>query len=305
MPANFPEVWLDRVIENLDISDVAPFFADIPELDADVTEMGEGTATETNIIHCATTDFDVDILINNNTYPIPVQVYDDGTLEFKLDKYQTKVMTVSDDQIMGASYDKIDVVTRKGTKKITSTKYSKGIHSVAPQSNTVNTPVMLATGGPDNLTDATGRKRLTYEDLVAFKQKCADGGFPVDDLRLVLCNNHWNDLLLDRKNFGNQLVDYVKGKPAPVICGFEIFQYSNMPRYSAANAKKPYNAIPAVDDKIASVAFWKEGIAKKTGLTKQYFVKAENNPSGQTNDLAYRHYFLVTPFRAKYIGAIL
>ena len=313
MPANFPEIWLDRVIENLDNSDQAPWLDGVAELDADVSQMGENTATESNVIHIAATDFDVDVLINNNTYPIPVQVYEDGTLNFSLDKYQTKVVTVSDDQIMGASYDKIDVVTRKSTKKILSEKFGKAIHSIAPQSHTVKTPVISASGlngvfvagTNEPLVDETGRLRLTYDDLVRFKKACDDGGFPEEDRRLVLCNNHWNDLLLDRKNFGNQLVDYAKGKPSPVIAGFELFQYLKMPQYTAAGVKKAYNSIPAGTDKTASVAFYKDGIAKKTGLTKQYFAKADTNPTGQTNDLAYRRYFLATPFKAEFIGAIL
>ena len=305
MPANFPEIWLDRVIENIDNSDLAPWLDGVPELDADVTQLGEGTASESNIIHVATTDFDVDVLINNNTYPIPVQQYADGTLSFSLDKYQTKVITVSDDQVMGASYDKIDVVTRKGTKSITSTKFVKAIHSIAPTSNAAKTPVMLATGGPDALATAGGRLRLTYEDLVEFKSRCEAAGMPEGEIRLVLCNDHWNDLLLDRKNFGNQLVDYAKGKPNPMIAGFELFQYSKMPKYTAAGVKTAYGAVPGGTDKTASVAFVKEGIAKKSGLTKQYFVKAADNPSNQTNDLAYRHYFIATPFRAQMIGAIL
>lgn len=308
MPANFPEIWLDRVIQNLDNSDQAPWLDGVSELDADVSQMGENTATESNVIHIATTDFDVDVLINNNTYPIPAQEYADGSISLSLDKYQTKVVSVSDDQIMGASYDKIDVVTKKSTKKILSEKYGKAIHSIAPQSHTAKTPVLEASGKNGNdavLTDETGRKRLTYDDLVRLKKACDNAGFPEENRRLVLCNDHWNDLLLDRKNFGNQLVDYAKGKPAPVIAGFELFQYIKMPRYTAALAKKAYNAIPEGTDRVASVVFYKEGIAKKTGLTKQYFTKAETNPSGQTNDLAYRHYFLATPFRAEFIAAIL
>lgn len=308
MPANFPEVWLDRVIENLDNSSEAPWLDGVTELDADVSQMGENTATEANIIHIAATDFDVDVLINNNTYPIPVQLYDDDTLSFSLDKYQTKVVTVSDDQIMGASYDKIDVVTRKSVKSILIKKYGKAIHSIAPQQNTAKTPVISATGvnGTDApLTAEGGRLRLTYDDLVRFKKACDDAGFPEEDRRLVLSNNHWNDLLLDRKNFGNQLVDYAKGKPSPLIAGFELYQYSKMPKYTSAGVKRAFDAVGEETDKTASVCFYKEGIAKKTGLTKQYFAKADTNPSGQTNDLAYRHYFLATPFKAEYIGAIL
>lgn len=307
MPANFPEIWVDRVIENLDNADQAPWLDGVAELDADVSLIGENTATEKNIIHLASTDFEVDVLINNNTYPIPVQVYEDGDLQFTLDKYQTKVVTVSDDQVMGASYDKIDKVTKAGTRSILTSKFGKAIHSVGPQQNTAKTPVIFATGvnGIDApLLDGT-RLRLTYDDLVRFKKACDDAKFSPIDRRLVLSNNHWNDLLLDRKRFGDKLIDYSKGKPAPIISGFELYEYIDMPYYTAAGVKKAYGTVPAGTDKIASIAFCKDGIAKKTGNTKQYFAPAATNPSGQTNDLAYRHYFLATPFRAEKIGAIL
>lgn len=307
MPLNFPEIWVDRVIENLDNADQATWLDGVAELDADVSMVGENTATEQNIIHIAATDFEVDVLINNTTYPIPVQEYADGHLQFTLDKYQTKVVTVSDDQILGASYDKIDKVTKSLIRAILVEKYGKAIHSIAPQSTTAKTPVLFATGvnGTDEpLMDGT-RLRLTYDDLVRLKSACKTGKFPLKDRRLVLCEDHWNDLLLDRKRFGDKLVNHVAGTPAPKIAGFDIYTYENMPYYTAAGAKKAYGAVVGATDKVASVVFCLDGVAKKTGNTKQYFAPAATNPSGQTNDLAYRHYFLATPFRAEKIAAIL
>ena len=304
MPTNFPEVWLDRVIQNLDNSDQATFLEGVSELAVDVTQINEGQASEKNKIYVPTTEFEVDVLINNNTYPIPFQEYDDDTIEITLDKYQTKVVTVKDDDTIGASYDKIDVVTKSATRAVVTNKYKKAIHSIAPQTHSIATPVMAATGGADALADASGRLRLTYEDIVAFKQLCDDGGWPAENRRLVLQNQHFNDLLLDRKNFGNQLVDYKKGSPAPVISGFEIITYTTMPLYTALGAKKAYGAIAEEGDTVASVAFVVDGIAKKTGLTKQYFVEAKINPTRQSNDLSYRHYFVATPFQNKKIGAI-
>ena len=67
----------------------------------------------------------------------------------------------------------------------------------------------------------------------------------------------------------------------------------------------PYGAIPAATAERASIAYHVDNIAKKTGNTKQYFVAAKDNPKGQTNDLAYRHYFVATPFRNKYMAAIV
>lgn len=302
MPANFPEAWLNRVIQTLNNADQATFLEGISELNAQIHTINEGAATEMNKIYVPTTEFEVDILINNNSYPIPFQEYSDDTVEITLDKYQTKVVTLPDDQTMGASYDIIDTATKSMTRGITVDKYQRAIHSIAPLTNTSNTPVIVATGGPDTLTDASGRPRLTYEDLVAAKE--ATKGF--GQCRLVLNETHWNDLLLDRKNFGNQLVDYNQGKPAPFIAGFELHKYDGeMPIFDNTLAKKAYGSIKEATDKVASVIFVKEAIAKKTGITKQYFVKAENNPTRQSNDLAYRHYYVVVPFRAEKIAAII
>lgn len=302
MPANFPEMWLNRVIHNLNEADVATFLQGIPELDVDVHQINEGQASEKNKIYVPTTEFEVDILVNNNTYPIPFQEYTDDTIEITLDKYQTKVITLRDDDTIGASYSKIDTVTRSCTHGISSDKYQRAIHSIAPLANTAETPIIQATGGTDATEDPTGRLILTYEDLVEAARRLKGAG----PLRLVLSNDHWNDLLLDRKNFGNQLVDYNAGKPAPIIAGFEIHKYDGeMPVYTDALAKKAYGAVKVATDRVASVIFNKENIAKKTGMTKQYFTPAAINPTRQSNDLSYRHYFIVTPFLNQKLGAII
>lgn len=306
MPKNFADVWLDRVINNLTTADQAPFLDGIAEMDVDVSQMGEGTITESNVINVPTSEFAPDILINNSTYPIALQAYTDDAVIIQLDKYQTKVVTLSDDQVMGASYDRIDNATRKTVQKLTAEKFGKAIHAIAPTSTTANTPVISATGGATAEAAPGGRLRLVYEDIVSLKDKFdAIDGCPVDGRRLVLNSDHYNDLLRDRKNFGDQLVNYKTGDVAPTIAGFQIFQYVKMPMYTAAGVKAAFGAVPGGTDKKGSVAFVAENIAKKTGNTKQYFTAAAENPTTQTNQLAYRHYFIAVPFQAKWIGAIL
>tara|TARA_R100000306_G_C4376873_1_gene142301 strand:+ start:692 stop:1621 length:930 start_codon:yes stop_codon:yes gene_type:complete len=303
MPQNFPEVWADRFIQNLTDASLAPWLDGIPELSANVQVINEGTLTEKNVIYVAATDFEVELLINNNTYPIPVQQYDDDTLMFTLDKYQTKVTSINDDDVLGASYDKIDVITKGHKTSILEGKYQKAIHSLAPLTNTPATPVVVTTGGPDGLKDSTGRLRMAYEDLVAAKE--ATKGFK-GEKRIVLTETHFNDLLLDRKNFGDKLVNYNEGTTAPKIAGFRIYQYDgDMPIFTSALAKKAYGAILEAGDREASVIFTTTGVAKKTGITKQYYAPAASNPRGQSNELAYRHYFMAVPFRAEKIAAVI
>lgn len=288
MPRNFPEIWEGRVTQTLENGAVADFLDGVLELDGDVQQMGEE-----NLIHIPTTEFSPDVLINNSTYPMAIQEYDDDTVIVKLDKYQTKPTKVTDDQIIGASYDKIDAVTRSHTNKISTTKYKKALHALAPDTNTTKTPVLALAGA-----------ECTYEDLVALKDQCDELQWPEDGRRLVLCNKHFNALLKDRKNFGDQLISYRKGELSPVIAGFEIKKYVASPNYNAG-AKKPFGAIPTTGDKPASVAYVVENVKKKTGLTKQYFSEAGHDPENQANLLNYRHYFIALPVAKKYIAALV
>ncbi|MFC6245296.1 hypothetical protein ACFP6C_09640, partial [Flavobacterium psychroterrae] len=175
----------------------------------------------------------------------------------------------------------------------------KAIHSIAPTSDTAPTPVIAATG-----TAVGGVATLIYEDLVALKGRLDADEVDPSGRRIVLSTKHWNDLLVDRKNFGDKLVNYNTGMPAPMIAGFELFQYNGNPLYTSAGVKKAFGAVKAAGDREGSVAFWTGGIAKKTGLTKQYFTKADTDTANQSNLLNYRHYFMALPFESRFIGAI-
>lgn len=298
---NFPEHWESRVEERLTQADQAPWLDGIAEIDSPVIRLGAGAMTEKNIVYIPTTDFAPEVLINNNTYPLNAVEYEDGTVQISLDKYTPEVVTLSDDQVMGASYDKIDAATRSTIVAIQEKKYAKAIHSIAPNSSKAATPVLLTTG--DVIGD---RKRLRYEDLVALKAELDKQSVPATNRRLVLCTDHWNDLLIDRKNFGDHLVNYKEGQPAPKISGFELYQYIENPYYTVATkTKTAYGAVPTSAEKQASVAYWTENVAKKTGITKQYFVPSAINPRGQSNELGYRHYFVATRKQEKAVGAIV
>ncbi len=300
MPQNFPEIWLKRVIDRLSQEDKANFLEGIGELPYDVVSINPGTKTEKNKIYVPLDNFDVDVLLNNDSYPLPVQEFTDGTAEITLDKYQTKVTSLPDDMVLGASYDKIDAATKKHIKAITKFKHRRAIWKLAPASNTQDTPVLEATG--DALPD--GRKRLTYNDLVALKEKLDKLDWPLEGRRIVLSPEHWNDLLTDRERFADLLNDFKKGVQTQFL-GFEFKQYTVMPLYDSNKNKKPFGAIAGTGDKVASVVFHVENVAKKTGFTRQYFVPSTLNPRGQSNELSYRHYFIVQPFRNKYLAAIV
>ncbi|MFY7828362.1 MAG: hypothetical protein ACOVQ4_14640 [Flectobacillus sp.] len=301
----YVEQWENRVERNINESTQAPWLDAVPELDTSIIEMSSGSASEKNKIHIPTTDFEPDVLINNTTYPIALQDYTDSDVEIQLDKFQTKATTLSDDQIDGSSYQQIDVVTASHTEKIRTTKHIKAAHAMAPAANTAATPVVLTLGLG---TEASGeRLRCTYESLVNLKDRCDKATPKVDgDRILVLCDDHFNDLLLDRKNFGDQLVNYQEGKPAPRICGFLIYRFKDNPYYNAtALTKLAYGAVPSAGQYQGSFVFVANKIAKKTGKTKMYFSPAQADTETQTNKMNFRHYFICVPKRNQHIAALV
>jgi hypothetical protein len=316
MPNNFPEAWLSQVETALAPADEAPWLMGIPEISNAVNEINGGSESEQNQVHIPATDFDVDILINNTTYPLTVQQYTDTTITVQLDKYQTKQVPLNDDQTIGASYDLINQVTGTMVVNINETKYAKAIHSLGT-SNASNTPVVVATG-QSGVFDASGveiilkdgnRLRCTWKDIRALKAKIdklpKQYRWPAKGRRLVLCNDHWNDLLLDRGRYADQLINYNEGSVAPVIMGFQIYSHLIMPLYNTAGTTKlAYGATATTGQYEGSVAFHERNVGIKTGLTKQYFLPSNLNPASQSNILSYRHYYIVVPKRARFIAGI-
>lgn len=294
---NFPEVWSNRFIRQVSSAAKAPWLDSIPELDADVTVINAGDLSEKNKIFVSTSTFEPDVLINNSA-AIAEQAYTDGQIELTLDKYQTKGTTLSDDQVIGASFSKIDDALKSHAIAIAKKKYAKAAHTLAPASNTGATPIIATTGDL-----VSGLRRFVYEDLVSIK--AALNLDESEEAVFVACHKHWNDLLYDRKNFGNLLVDYNVGKPAPFIAGMELHPFKANPYYSAAGARLALGAVPGATDFQGSFVFVKSNVAKKTGITKPYFTPASIDTITQTNKLNFRHYFMTLPFTADRCGAVV
>lgn len=299
MPSLFPEMWLSRAVELFRNAENDSFLRGIQEIDTDVLELGSGTASEQNIINIPIHLYKPTVGINM-VGQVP---YEDFTSTapktIQLDRYQSYGTQVYDNQIMGASYDLMDPVIGSHVREINIKKVQKALWNLGPTSSTTNTPILKTSG---EVTIA-GMKRLTYNDLVAAKKAMDDQECPTEGRVLVLSTDHYNDLLLDRANFANLLVDHAKGTTNPIIAGFEIMSHVSTPVYNATS-KFVLGSIPNTTSAKASIFFLRSNVAKKTGLTKQYFKDAKTDPINQSNMLNYRHYFVATPILDRYLGAI-
>lgn len=298
MATVYTEVWTKAVKQEMSTAEKATFLDGIEDFSQYVSNVSD----EAQAIHMTYMGVLPDVLINNNTYPIPEQTLGQDDIVITLDKYQTKVTPVTDDELYALSYDKITTVKSKHSKAITKAKIKKAIHALAPLNGaTAAMPVILTTGADDG----TGRKRLTWADLVLLKAKADALEIPEEGRRLVLCNDHVNDLLLLDQKFKDQFFNSVSGKPYSAL-GFEFYSYISMPYYvPATKVKLSFGAVPGATDRQASVFFSLERAAKAQGWTKMYYSAAATDPATQTNRLNFRHYFIVMPTREEGRGAII
>lgn len=283
------EIWTGEMVKKLRSADQATWLDGIPDYSADA---------ENDVIHLVDVGADPDVLINNTTYPIPVQDLTDADIAISLDKFQTKATRVKDDTLHALSYDVIGSHVERHQMSITEKKYEKAIHAFAPQSDAAKTPVIATSGAADN-----GRKRLIMADVIALKKKFDVAQIPLAGRRLVLCPDHIADLLLLDQKFAEQYYNYTTGKIANLY-GFQVYEYVANPYFTSAGVKVAFGTAPTTGQFQASVAFYAPRMFKCTGSTKFYYNEAAQNPTTQETTMNYRHYFIALPKKQEAIGAI-
>ena len=277
----YTEVWIGEVVKQFTDAENDAFLMGIPDY---------SQFAKNDVLHLVDAGVNPDVLINNTTYPIEVQSLSDTDITISLDKYQTKATPITDDELYACSYDKIKLRKEQHGDSIAENKHNKAIHAFAPVSNTKETPVLTTTG---EVTE-DGRRRLTTKDLIEAKRKLDLLKVPKKGRRLVLCSDHVADLLLQDQKFFDQFYNYTTGKIANLY-GFEVYEYSSNPIYSAAGAKKSVGAVANTGEFEASVIFYVKNMFKAKGDTTMYYSEAKNDPQNQRNLLNFRHYFVAMP----------
>ena len=275
------EIWTGEMIKRLRAGLEATWLEGVPDNSAVVNA---------DCIHLVDVGIDPDVLINNTTYPIDLQNLDDQDKTISLDKFQTKVTPITDDELHAISYDKMGRVEESHRNALKDAEFLKAAHAMCPTKNTASTPVLVTTGQDDG----TGRKMMTPVDIVRLKAALDKAKVPMEGRRLVLCPDHVNDLLMLDQKFANQFYNYESGKPVNAY-GFEIYQFANNPYYGSDGIKKAVGAQISATDRQASFAFWKGRVFKASGSLKMYYRDAQTNPQYQRNEINFRHYFIALP----------
>ena len=97
----FTEIWTGELVKSLRGGLEGSWLDGLPD---------QSSITNNDVIHLVDVGVDPDVLINNTTYPIPIQALEDKDIAVKLDKFQTKVTPITDDDLCPSSYDKMSRV---------------------------------------------------------------------------------------------------------------------------------------------------------------------------------------------------
>lgn len=250
------------------------------------------SAVENDVIHLVDVGVDPDVLINNTTYPIDIQKLDDKDIAISLDKFQTKVTPVTDDELYALSYDKMSRVVESHHNAIDDAKYKKAAHAFCADEHKAKTPIVKTTGARD---PETGRLALTRQDLIKAKKALDLLLVPAENRRLVLCSDHVSDILGWSEEFSRQYnLDNTNGKVGRLY-GFDIYESSYNPVYTVAGKKKAVDAAAETGEFQSSFGFYTKRVFKATGSTKMYFSEAKTDPEYQRNKINFRHYFIALP----------
>lgn len=286
----YVEVWTGELVKHFSHAETATWLDGVPDYSRYVNN---------SVIHLVDVGADPDVLINNTSYPIEIQELPDGDIAITLDKFQTKVTPITDDELYALSYDKISSVKERHGNSIAESKFDKAAHAFAPQENKAETPVIFTSGESES-----GRLMITRKDIIKLKKAFDDAKVPTKGRRLVLCNDHVQDLLLIDQKFADQYYNYTSGKIANLY-GFEVYEYVSNPVFDQTGKKKSFGAVPAAGEFQASFAFYTPRMFKCAGETKMYYSEAKTDPQNQRNLVNFRHRFIALPKKQEAIGAIV
>ena len=282
------EVWVSQIKEGFYPD--SSFLTKVIDLSGDV---------DNNKIHIASAGIDPKVLINNKTYPITVVGRDDEDNEIPLDKFETENTIVRRPDAIEYSYDKLESVIRQHRATLQKSVAIKAAHAIAPNKDTDQTPLVMTSGAAKD-----GRKRLTFADILALKERFDNVEIPLDQRYLVLHPSHVSDLLLEDLKLFKDITNIVDGEPVR-FAGFGCFAFPHMPTYQL-NADNVLEKVAFADERtanFASFAFYGEEVMKADGEIFMY--SRENDPEQRATIVGFDKRFICMPIRNKGIGAIV
>jgi hypothetical protein len=276
------QIWTGIILEN-------PIADDSFLLDSvDMSEF-----VDNNTIHLADAGVEPEVFVDNDTYPVGIVSREDVPVELPLHTLDTKNTVVRNIEAIEASYNKLESVTMGHKRALARKSAALAAHNWSPLTDSEFTPVIVTTGA----ADATGRKRLTFDDLDTLEARFRDLEVDLSKLVLVLNSKHLADLKAeDRKLYRECMKD---GK----IGNFKVRTYPNLPYFDTTSGQKQaFGSAAGANSSMASLAYVSTEVMRARGTTEPFI--REKDPEARGDVLGYQQRFTALPLRNKYIGAI-
>lgn len=280
------EVWISQIKEN--------FYPDDSFLKA-VTDLSQ--FVDNDKIHMPSAGIDPEVLVNNNTYPIDIVKREDNDFTAILDKLETVNTIVHRPDQLEYSYNKLESVVKQHRSTLKTAVAKKALHAYAPQADSDKTPVIMTTGETTN-----NRKRMTFADILALKERFDDAEIPLSQRCLVLHPKHVTDLLLEDITLFKDLTEIKNGEPNK-FGGFSIYQFAYTPCYELVNGVLKKQSLDQKTDMFASVAFQAGEVMKADG--EIYMYSKYDDPEYRGTVVGFDKRFIALPIRGLGIGAIV
>lgn len=304
------EIW-ERTVEKIFRDETAGTHLEgMRDKSSDVKMVDQDAA----VINFTALGGDPELLINNTNYPIAVSVSADDTVIITLKKLETTNTAITDDELKGLTYDKIKEKTDTHIETLTYGAFALANFMFAPQTSTAKTPIILTTGGG---RAGGSRKMLTISDVIDMKASADKNKWSKKGRRLVLCDDHFNDLLRSDENFEKQYKDIREGQVLR-LHGFDIYQESDMPTYSgtgqtaagsvaAAIATMAKDAFGSnnVGKRNASFAYVVKNAMKASTNVKIYKSASETDPTMRRTLIGTRKFYVASPIKQEGFAAIV
>jgi hypothetical protein len=238
------------------------------------------------------------VLINNTVYPIISAGRDDTHVVLSLNKYETTNTTVTAAELYALPYEKVSDVQEQHREELEDKTSQHALHSIAPNSNTATTPVLLCTGA----VDVNGRPTLRGKDVSNLKRKWDKLLVPKEGRILVLCTDHVADLLDEDKTFTTQYHNAIDGVLSKNFYGFTIYESTYNPTFTAG-VKVAFGAVDGAQ--VASIAMHTKTCFKATGTVFRYARPKELDPENRRNTIGFELYFIGIAIRDEGVAAII
>lgn len=192
--------------------------------------------------------------VNKTTAFEPVVVPTKKTL-VEWDKLDTGLTVVTDAELRAMAFDKESELRRLHRESFQIGVRNYAMQKLAPTADATGMPVLRTTGADDG----TGRKKLTYVDLIKFLS-AVEGLNLIDQSQLatILCAEHRQDLIDDRSSTNNYRDIQINKQTGAIERLFKMKFYENNQnvKYIADGTLKADGAAAIITDRNASVFYY-------------------------------------------------